>query len=98
MSFCRRPGTVTLRAVAESVLQMLMEADVEGLIGAGRHERAADRLNWRNGYRDRTLDTRLGSLNLKIPKLRAGRQTGRLKALSAPMAAQRPPKPTLRSR
>ena len=43
-----------LRAVAESVLQLLMEADVEGLIGAGRHERAADRLNWRNGYRDRT--------------------------------------------
>ena len=33
---------------------------------------ACDRLNWRNGYRDRTLDTRLGSLNLKIPKLRAG--------------------------
>ena len=61
-----------LRAVAESVLQLLMEADVEGLIGAGRHERAADRLNWRNGYRDRRLDTRLGSLNLKIPKLRAG--------------------------
>jgi hypothetical protein len=51
-----------LRAVAESVLQLLMEADVEGLIDAGRHERAADRLNWRNGYRDRTLDTRLGSL------------------------------------
>ena len=48
-----------LRAVAESVLQLLMEADVEGLIGAGRHEQAADRLNWRNGYRDRTLDTRL---------------------------------------
>ena len=61
-----------LRAEAESVLQLLMEADVEGLIGAGRHERAADRLNWRNGYRDRTLDTRLGPLNLKIPKLRAG--------------------------
>ena len=39
-----------LRAVAESVPQLLMEADVEGLIGAGRHERAADRLNWRNGY------------------------------------------------
>ena len=44
-----------LRAVAESVLQLLMEADVEGLIGAGRHARAADRLNWRNGYRDRSL-------------------------------------------
>ena len=34
-----------LRAVAEAVLQILMEADVEGLIGAGRHERSADRLN-----------------------------------------------------
>jgi transposase-like protein len=61
-----------LRAVAESVLQLLMEADVEGVIGAGRHERSADRLNWRNGYRERTLDTRLGSLSLKIPKLRQG--------------------------
>src|SRR5690349_16033844 len=61
-----------LRAVAESVLQILMEADVEGLIGAGRHERTGERLNYRNGYRDRTLDTRLGSLSLRIPKLRQG--------------------------
>src|SRR3954468_22137051 len=41
-----------LRAVAEGVLQILMEADVEGLIGAGRHERSAERLNYRNRYRD----------------------------------------------
>lgn len=61
-----------LRTVAETVLQMLMEADVEGTIGAGRHERSADRLNYRNGYRDRSLDTRLGTLNLRIPKLRQG--------------------------
>src|ERR1043165_6629702 len=61
-----------LRAVAEAVLQILMEADVEGLIGAGRHERSGDRLNYRNGYRDRTLDTRLGPLSLRIPKLRQG--------------------------
>jgi hypothetical protein len=61
-----------LRAVAEAVLQILMEADVEGLIGAGRHERSADRLNYRNGYRDRSLDTRLGPLSLRIPKLRPG--------------------------
>ena len=61
-----------LRAVAEAVLQLLMEADVEGLIGAGRHERSPERLNWRNGYRERTLDTRLGSLQLRIPKLRQG--------------------------
>jgi putative transposase len=38
-----------LRGVAESVLQILMETDVEGLIGAGRHERTGDRLNYRNG-------------------------------------------------
>ena len=61
-----------LRSVAEAVLQMLMEADVEGVIGAGRHERSAERLTWRNGYRERTLDTRLGSLQLRIPKLRHG--------------------------
>ena len=56
-----------LRAVAEAVLQILMESDVEGLIGAARHERSAERLNYRNGYRDRTLDTRLGQLQLRIP-------------------------------
>ena len=61
-----------LRAVAETVLQILMEADVEGLIGAGRHERTAERLNYRNGYRDRSLETRLGTLSLRIPKLRQG--------------------------
>jgi transposase-like protein len=61
-----------LRSVAEAVLQMVMEADVEGLIGAGRYERTGERLNWRNGFRDRTLDTRLGALHLRIPKLRQG--------------------------
>src|SRR3954447_9531381 len=61
-----------LRAVAEAVLQILMEADVEGVIGAGRHERSTERLNYRNGYRERTLHTRLGPLSLRIPKLRQG--------------------------
>ena len=61
-----------LRAVAESVLQLLMEADVDGLIGAARHERTAERQTYRNGYRDRAFDTRLGTLQLRIPKLRAG--------------------------
>ena len=61
-----------LRSVAEVVMQMMMEADVEGVIGAGRHERSATRTTCRNGYRDRSLDTRLGSLQLRIPKLRQG--------------------------
>lgn len=62
-----------LRAVAEAVLQLIMEADVEGVIGAGRHERAEARTTYRNGYRDRALDTRPGTLNLRVPKLRACR-------------------------
>jgi transposase-like protein len=61
-----------LRAVAEAVLQLLMETDVEGVIGAGRYERSGERTTWRNGYRDRALDTRLGSLQLRVPKLRQG--------------------------
>ena len=61
-----------LRSVAEAVLQLLMEADVDGLIGAGRYERSGERTTWRNGFRDRALDTRLGKLQLRIPKLRQG--------------------------
>jgi putative transposase len=55
-----------LRAVAEAVLQLLMESDVEGMIGAGRYERSGERTTWRNGYRDRSLDTRLGALQLRM--------------------------------
>ena len=61
-----------LRAVAEAVLQLLMEHDVEGVVGAGRYERGDGRQTWRNGYRDRELKTRLGALNLRVPKLRQG--------------------------
>ena len=61
-----------LRSVAEAVVQLLMETDAEGLIGAGRHERTAERQTYRNGYRDRAFDTRLGTLQLRIPKLRQG--------------------------
>jgi len=68
----KQDGGDFLRSVAEAVLQLIMEADVEGLIGAGKHERADQRTTWRNGYRERALDTRLGTLNLKVPKLRQG--------------------------
>ena len=61
-----------LRSVAEAMVQLLMEADVEGLIGAGRYERSAERQTHRNGFRDRALETRPGALQLRIPKLRAG--------------------------
>jgi putative transposase len=40
-----------LRSVAEAVVQMLMEADVDGVIGAGRHKRSAERNTYRDGLR-----------------------------------------------
>jgi len=66
------PGDDSLVFLGEAVLQLLMETDVEGLIGAGRYERGGERTTWRNGHRDRVFDTRLGSLQLRIPKLRQG--------------------------
>ena len=68
----KRDGGDFLRSVAEAVLQLTMEAGVEGLIGAGKHERSTDRATCRNGYRERALDTRLVTLSLKVPKLRWG--------------------------
>jgi putative transposase len=61
-----------LKTIAETALQRIMDADVENIIGAARHERSPERLTYRNGYRERTLETRLGALELKVPKLRAG--------------------------
>ncbi len=46
--------------------------EAEARIGAGRHERKEERTTHRNGYRERRLETRLGTMNLKIPKLRSG--------------------------
>jgi transposase-like protein len=69
----KQDGGDFLRTVAEAMLQLIMEADVEGLIGVGKHERSTDRSTWRNGYREHALDTRLGTLNLKVPKPREGR-------------------------
>jgi putative transposase len=73
-----------LRTVAEAVLQLLMDADVEGLIGAGRYERSGERTTWRNGHRERVFDTRLGSLQLRIRH----RQLGRLGAQQATRPGQ----------
>jgi len=56
-----------LRGIAEAVLQLIMESDVDGLIGAGRHERSGERTTWRSGYRERALDNRLGTLILRVP-------------------------------
>jgi transposase-like protein len=49
-----------------------MELETEGLCGAGPGERSPQRLNQRNGYRDRDWETRAGTVELRIPKLRKG--------------------------
>lgn len=65
-------STEFLKELAETTLQRLMEFQVDDLCGASRHERCGERSNYRNGHRARMLETRLGTLDLKIPKLRTG--------------------------
>jgi len=61
-----------LRQFLLEALTDVMEQEVMALTGAGYLERAPDRKTSRNGYRERSYDSRLGELALKIPKLRTG--------------------------
>ena len=64
--------TDLLRDMIAFAAQRLMDLEVEGLTGAGHGERSPDRLNYRNGYRPRDWETRAGTVELRIPKLRKG--------------------------
>jgi putative transposase len=67
------PDVDVLRQLAQFMAQRLMGLDVEGRCGAGYDEKAPSaRLNSRNGYRERTWDTRAGTVELQIPKSRRG--------------------------
>ena len=61
-----------LREGIRVLAQALMETEVAGLIGAERYERRGERAGYRNGYRLRTWDTRVGTIELAIPKIRPG--------------------------
>lgn len=61
-----------LRETLAWFVRELMEAEVTAQIGAGRHERSAERTTYRNGYRERAWQTRAGDVALAIPRLRSG--------------------------
>jgi putative transposase len=61
-----------LRAMVQEMAEALMGAEVDALCGAPYGERSLERVNRRNGYRERDWDTRVGSIELAVPKLREG--------------------------
>jgi transposase-like protein len=65
-------GSDLLREMVRTFAERLMAAEVEVLCNAGYGEITPERTNSRNGYRSRQLDTRVGSIDLSIPKLREG--------------------------
>jgi transposase-like protein len=61
-----------LRTLVKQMAEALMGAEVDALCGAAHGERHPERVNSRNGYRARPWDTRAGSIELAVPRLRSG--------------------------
>jgi transposase-like protein len=61
-----------MKAMLTTMVGVLMSAEVDAVCGADYGERADERVNSRNGYRTRPWDTRVGSIDLQVPKLRHG--------------------------
>jgi transposase-like protein len=61
-----------MRDLLTTFVNALLSAQADAVCGAGYGERSSERINSRNGYRHRDLDTRVGTLDVAIPKLREG--------------------------
>ena len=68
----KSPDATFLREMIGFAANRLMQLETEELCGAGHRERSQERRNQRNGYRDRDWETRAGTVELRIPKLRRG--------------------------
>jgi putative transposase len=62
-----------MRAAMQALVQAALEAEMTAAVGAEKSERTAERLSYRSGYYGRTLVTRIGTLELRVPQDRAGR-------------------------
>lgn len=65
-------GEEFLRELVQRTVQQVLEAEMTSFLGAGTYERTGERRGWRNGYKPRTLKTRVGELELMVPKDRDG--------------------------
>src|ERR671927_296957 len=66
------PDVDVLREGVRVLSQAMMELEVAQHLGAAKHERTADRTGQRNGYRERDWDTRVGTIELRVPRVREG--------------------------
>src|SRR6185312_7205680 len=61
-----------MRSLLSTVINSLLSADADAVCGAEYGQVSPERVNSRNGYRHRELDTRVGTIDVAVPKLRTG--------------------------
>ncbi len=79
-----------MRQLLQTMINALLSADADAVIGAEWGKPSPDRLTHRNGYRHRDLHTRVGTIDVAIPKLRQGTYFFRSGCWSAGNAPRRP--------